>query len=108
MTWLRNTLLAAALVGGTLMALPTLAQADEYWDGYWGWYDNTYSPGYARYYTYSRPYSGAYYSQPYYGGNYYYSQPYYGRYYGAPGVGYTNFGYGRGAVNVGPVRFGWR
>lgn len=84
MTWLRNTLIAAALVGGMLTTLPAPAQADEYWDGYWGWYDNTYSPGYARHYTYSRPYYGGYYSEPYYGG--YYAAPY-GRSYGVPRAG---------------------
>ena len=105
MTWLRNTLLAAAIVGSLLSAAPAPVQADDYWNGYWGWYDNTYAPGYGRYYTYSRPYyGGGYYSQPYYGGGYYYSQPYYG----TPGAGVQIYGGGRGAVNVGPIRFGWR
>jgi len=111
MTWLRNTLLAAAIVGSLLSFAPAPVQADDYWNGYWGWYDNTYTPSYGRYYS-SRPvYGGAYYSQPYYGGAYYsqpyYSQPYYGNYYGVPGAGVQVYGTGR-AVNVGPVRFGWR
>jgi hypothetical protein len=111
MTWLRNPLLAAAIVGSLLSIAPAPVQADDYWNGYWGWYDNTYTPGYGRYYS-SRPvYGGAYYSQPYYGGAYYsqpyYSQPYYGNYYGVPGAGVQVYGVGR-AVNVGPVRFGWR
>jgi len=99
MTWLRNTLLAAAVVGSLLSAAPAPVQADDYWNGYWGWYDTTYAPAYGRYYT-SRPY-GAYYSAPYY------SPPYYGGpYYGTPGVGVGVYGR-RAAVNVGPVRFGW-
>jgi hypothetical protein len=100
MTWLRNALLAAAIVGSLLSAAPAPVQADDYWTGYWGWYDNTYAPAYGRYYTYSRPYYGGYYSPPYY-------SPYYGPYYGTPGVGVQVYGR-RGAVNVGPVRFGWR
>jgi len=97
MTWLRNTLLAAAIVGSLLSVAPAPVQADDYWNGYWGWYDNTYTPGYGRYYS----------SRPYYGGAYY-SQPYDGSYYGVPGAGVQVYGAGRGAVNVGPVRFGWR
>lgn len=107
MTWLRNTLLAAAIVGPLLSVAPAPVQADDYWNGYWGWYDNTYAPGYGRYYTYSRPYyGGTYYSSPYYSSPYY-SAPYYGpSYYGVPGAGVQVYGR-RAAVNVGPVRFGW-
>jgi len=100
MTWLRNTLLAAAILGSLLSAAPAPVQADDYWNGYWGWYDNTYAPAYGRYYS-SRPY----YASPYYASPYY-SPPYYGPYYG-PGVGVGVYGR-RAAVNVGPVRFGWR
>jgi hypothetical protein len=107
MTWLRSLVLAAAVAFSLLSVAPTPVQADDYWDGYWGWYDSTYYPSYGRYYTSSRPYYGSpYYAQPYYGG--YYGGPYYGQYYGAPRAGVSIYPGGRGAVNVGPVRFGWR
>lgn len=50
-----------------------------------------------------------YYRYPYsYGWRpYYYDGPYYYRYYGVPRAGYYDYGYGRGAVRVGPVQVWW-
>jgi hypothetical protein len=101
---LRNVLLAVVVAGSLLSFAPAPAAADDYWDGYWGWYDTTYVPAYSRYYSSSRPYYGGYYDSyyaPYYG-------PPYGRAYGVPRAGYVDYGAGRSAVRVGPVRFGWR
>ena len=52
-----------------------------------------------------------YYRSPYgYGWrSYSYGQPYYynNDYYGTPGAGYYDYGYGRGAVRVGPMQVWW-
>jgi hypothetical protein len=53
--------------------------------------------GYYRY-----PYSYGYGWRPYY-----YGGPYYYNYYGVPRAGYYDYGYGRGAVRVGPVQVWW-
>jgi hypothetical protein len=117
MTALLRSLLLGALVWiGLFAILPApQAQADDYWDGYWGWYDNTYRP--YTYRSYSRPYYGSGYYSPgygYYGPGYgYYGGRYggYGRgynYYGGSGVGVAVGPRGGGAVNVGPLQFGWR
>jgi hypothetical protein len=109
------------LVVGALLALPMLTPApasaqDDYWTNHWNWYDNTYRPYYYRNYSYYGPGYNNYYSPGY---NYgyapgYYNNPYgygytpYQSYYGAGPVGVGRMYGGGSAVNVGPLRFGWR
>jgi hypothetical protein len=116
--FIRSIVLGVAAWMSLLVVMPVPVQADDYWNGYWGWYDNTYRPYY--YHQYSRPTFGAYYGSSgpyprYYGAPYpgYYSGYGYGyvpsrTYYGTPGVGVAVGPRGGGAVNVGPLQFGWR
>ena len=118
-------LLLLPVVGALLalpMLMPTPASAqDDYWTSHWNWYDNTYSPYYYRTYSSSPAYVAPY--SNYYGPGYYNSYGYAPGYYNSPyGYGYTPYQsyYGAGpvgvgrmygggsAVNVGPMRFGWR
>jgi hypothetical protein len=111
---LRNIVLAAALGITSLVAVPTVTKADDYWDGYWGWYDGSYRPYYSRRYYSSPSYYDGYYGSPYggyYGGNPYggyYGRRYRGNYYGTQNYGYRDFRGGGGQVNIGGLRFGWR
>lgn len=112
------TLLAAGAFLAVLMMLrpaPAAAQ-DDYWVNHWNWYDNTYRPYYYRnnsYYSPSYAPYGAYYGPGY---NYGYAPSYYGgygytpyqNYYGVGPVGVGRMYGGGSALNVGPLRFGWR
>jgi len=118
-TVIRILLLGALLSLSFVVLGPAQASADDYWTNHWNWYDNTYQPYYYRNYSYSPGYSGYYapgyttgyapgYYAPGYYNNYGYGYTPYGTYYGAPGLGVGRVYGGGSAVNVGPMRFGWR
>jgi len=112
-------LVGASLTLAMLTPAPASAQ-DDYWTSHWNWYDTTYRPYYYRTYTspsYASAYApyGSYYGPSSYGyAPGYYSSPYgygytpYQSYYGAGPVGVGRMYGGGSAVNVGPLRFGWR
>src|SRR5437899_2815677 len=94
---MRKLLFMLAVIGGTVFAATSDANAQWGWRGYGyypGYYSSYYGPGYYGGYGYASPYYGGYYAAPYYGG-YGYGYPYgYGY---APGV---SIGVGRTGLGI--------
>jgi hypothetical protein len=91
-------LMLGLMLGASLWSFSAApAKADDYWNRHWGWYDNSYRPYYYRHR----------YAPPAYGYGYQYGPTYYG-----PGPGryrQRTYYYSRpgGAVQIGPLNFGW-
>jgi len=118
MKTLVTVLLAGTFVTLSLLVPEPASAQDDYWTSHWNWYDNTYRPYYYRSYStpayapaygnyYGPAYSGYGYAPGYYNGYGYGYSPYQS-YYGAGPVGVGRMYGGGSAVNVGPLRFGWR
>jgi|SRR4051794_29002895 len=123
MKTLITPLLAGALLALSMIVPAPVSAQDDYWTSHWNWYDNTYRPYYYRSNStpaysapaYAAPY-GSYYGPAYSGYGYApgYTNAYgygytpYQSYYGAGPVGVGRMYGGGSAVNVGPMRFGWR